>query len=242
MPTRKAAKKSSKKSAKRASVAKPVEEKIEDVMTFEEETKAPAFSHSSTSTEWYASKTLWGIIVVGVVLVGVLAFRRGMLVVATVNGSPIFRWNLDSALMSRYGKQTLEGMISESLIADAAKKANVTVSKEELAAKETEIVKNLGGTTSIDDLLKFQGVSKEDFTKQLTTQLMVQKILSKDVIITDEDVDNFIATASGTLTATEPAALKDEARKAIVDAKVGEKVQEWFTKLKDTAKITKYVE
>lgn len=184
------------------------------------------------------------ILVVIVLILLVSAFilkNKGMLVAAVVNGQPIWRWDLNNVMTSRYGQQTLEGMISEKLISDEAKKTGATATQEEVAQKEADVVKGLGQNVSIDDLLKYQGVSRADFDSQIKLQLTVQKILGKDIQITDEDINNYIATNRATLVATEEGALKAEARQAMLDAKIGEKVQPWFTAIKANAKILKFL-
>jgi len=170
---------------------------------------------------------------------GFLYVTRSWYLAAVVNGKPIFRWDLNRVMTQRFGQQSLEGMISEALIEEEAMKQNVQVLPKDVTAKEDEIVKNLGGGVKLEDLLKFQGITKEDFDQQVKLQLLVQKILGSDIVITDKDVDMYIATSSARLTATEPAALKEEAKQAILDSKIGEKVQEWFTALKDKAKVVR---
>ncbi len=175
-------------------------------------------------------------------IIGLLVLNKHWIVVALVNGKPIFRWELNSALVSRFGKQTLEGLISERLIADAAKQAGVTVSREEVQAKEDEIVSGLAGDVNLEDLLKLQGMTREDFDSQITLQLTVEKLLSKDVTINEEDITSYIATNRATLTATDEASLRQEARKAIIAQHVSEKIQPWFMELKDNAKILRFIE
>lgn len=170
-----------------------------------------------------------------------LLTRKGLLIAAVVNGRPIFRWDLNKVLEQRFGKQTLEGMISESLIADAAKKQNVEITPADVDAKEQSIVKSLGANVQIEELLKYQGMSKEDFDNQVRLQLTVQRVLGKDIQITDDDVNNYIATNRATLVATEEAKLRDEAKQAILDQKVSEKVQAWFAELKAKAKISRFL-
>src|SRR3989344_6474269 len=170
---------------------------------------------------------------------GFLYVTRSWYLAAVVNGKPIFRWDLNRVMTQRFGQQSLEGMISEALIEEEAMKQNVQVLPKDVTAKEDEIVKNLGGGVKLEDLLKFQGITKEDFDQQVKLQLLVQKILGSDIVITDKDVDMYIATSSARLTAAEPAALKEEAKQAILDSKIGEKVQEWFTALKDKAKVVR---
>lgn len=179
--------------------------------------------------------------VIAIGLTVLLFTNKGLIVAAIVNGRPIFRWSLNRVLVSRFGQQTLEGMISEQLIMDAARDANIRVTQEEIDQKEIEIVGSLGSGVSLDELLKYQGMSKSDFDGQIRLQMTVQKLLGKDITITDGDIDNFIATNQATLRATEPAALKDEARAAILEQKVGEKIQPWFLELKQKAQILRFL-
>ncbi|MBI3955727.1 SurA N-terminal domain-containing protein [Candidatus Gottesmanbacteria bacterium] len=167
--------------------------------------------------------------------------NKGMVVAAVVNGKPIFRWELTRVIIDRYGKQTLEGMISEKLIAGEARKQGVVMTPAEVKTREEEIVKSLGGGMSLDEILKIQGLTKGEFERQIMLQLTVQKMLGKDLAITDADVDNYIATNRAILVATEDGALRTEARQAILDAHVGEKLQPWFNELKAKAKILRFL-
>lgn len=185
-------------------------------------------------------KWVWtAIIVLG--LGGLLWLNKGMVLAAVVNGKPIFRWDLNKTMTARFGAQTLEGMISEQLISDAAKTSGVTVSRADVDAKVADIMKSLGGNVSIDDLLKYQGMTKADFENQIRLQLTVEKVLGRDLEITETDIDNFIATNRATLVSTEAAALRQEAKNAITSQKVSEKLQPWFMELKDKAKITRFL-
>lgn len=179
-----------------------------------------------------------------VVLVGLGAifwFNKGLLVAATVNGRPIFRWQLNSVLVSRYGQQTLESMVSQALIDAEAKKAGVSVSQTEVTKKETDLLASLGGDMSIDDVLKYQGMSRADFEGQLRLQLTVEKLLGKDITITDSDIENYIATNQASLVATEEAGLREEARQMIFSQQVNEKLQTWFSEIKTKAKILRFL-
>ncbi len=174
-------------------------------------------------------------------LIGLFVTNKGLLIAAMVNGKPIFRWDLNRVLVSRFGQQTIENMINEALIADAAKKAGVVVTQAEVDGQEQELVRSLGENIQLEDLLKYQGMTKNDFDSQIRLQMTVQKILGADIVISDADIDTFIATSESQLRATDPAGLKDEARKAILDQKVGEKLQPWFLELKQKANIIKFL-
>ena len=179
------------------------------------------------------------ILIVGLVIL--FFTNKGLLLAAVVNGKPIFRWELTKALASRFGQQTLEGMIAERLISDAASTAGVVITPAEIEAKEQEVLKSLGGDVKLEDLLKFQGMSRADFDAQIKLQLTVAKILGSAEQITEADIDTFIATNRESLVATEEAQLREEARAAILNQRVGEKVQPWFNELREKAKVAKYL-
>ena len=180
-----------------------------------------------------------GGLVILLVVLGLM--NKGLLVAAIVDGKPIFSWDLNKTLQSRYGQQTLEGMIGEVLIAKEAQKSGISISEQDIAAKQKEILSSLGTEVSLDDFLKFQGMSKIDFEQQLRMQLTVEKLLSKNLTITNSDIDNYIATNRATLTATDPALLKEEAKKAIINNTVSEKLQSWFVGIRQKANVVKFL-
>ncbi len=91
----------------------------------------------------------------------------------------------------------------------------------------------------LDDLLKYQGMDKADFEHQISLQLTVEKILGKEVEVTDAEVAEFIEKNKETMVATEEAAMKGEAREALTSQKINEKIQPWFAKLKETTKVVR---
>lgn len=188
-------------------------------------------------------KRLWRtvVIVLAVLFLVLLAANKGWLVAAVVNGKPIFSWQLNKTLRARYGQQTLEGMIGESLITDEAQKAGVTITAADLEKKQKEVLSNLGTDVSLDDFLKFQGLTKTDFQHQLSVQLTVERLLTRGLTITDDDVTNYIATNRATLRATDPATLKEEAKQTIISNMVSEKLQTWFTELRRKAAVVKFL-
>lgn len=181
------------------------------------------------------------LIVVILGLIAIFVSNKGLLVAALVNGRPIFRWQLTRVLTSRFGGQTLESMISQALIDAEAKKAGITVSQTDIAQKESDLVKSLGGDVSIDDILKYQGMTKADFEDQLRLQLTVEKLLGKDITITDADIDNYIATSGSLLAATNEAGLREEAKQTIFSQQINDKLQTWFTDLRSKAKILRFL-
>ncbi len=174
-------------------------------------------------------------------LIGLLIVNRGMFIAAVVNGKPIFKWNLNSVLVSRYGQQTLDGMITEKIIAEEAQKSNISVTQEEINQRGEDILQSFGSTLSVDEFLQLQGLSRSEFDNQLKLQLTVQKILTKDLQISDQDIEMYIASNSAMLIATEPAKLREEARNAIIDTHVSEEFQTWIQELRDKASVQTFL-
>ncbi len=196
---------------------------------------SPTFSSKDLMNN---ARVRWiALVVVVLVVLGAYLGSRGFIVAALVNGKPIFRWDLNQSLATRFGQQTLESMISERLIADTAQQKGVVISKEDVTTKMNDLVKTLGPDVKLDDLLKYQGMTKTDFENQIRLQLTVEKILGKDVAVADTEVDDFIAKNRTTMTATGEAELRGEARSALESQKVSEKIQPWFAELKQKAKI-----
>lgn len=182
----------------------------------------------------------WGAVILGLLfIVVVYAATKGYIVAALVNGSPVFRWDVSKILVSRYGQQTLESIISEKLIGDAAKKQGVIVSQKDIDEKTNEVVKSLGPNVKLEDLLKYQGMNKSDFEHQIALQLTVERILGKDVTVSDSEVADFIDKNKDTMVATDEAAMRGEAREALKSQKINEKIQPWFASLKQGAKVVR---
>lgn len=183
-------------------------------------------------------------IVILLLVIGLVALfftNKGLLLAATVNGKPIFRWDLNNVLVSRFGSQTLDAMVSEALIEEEAKKAGVSVTQADVDVKTQSLVESIGGGMTLDQLLQYQGMSRADFESQLKLQLTVEKLLGKDISVTEDDVTNYIATAAATLTATDEAGMREEARQTIFSQKISEKLQPWFSEIRTKASIVRFL-
>lgn len=202
----------------------------------------PPFETHSPDTE--ARKRIpWPWIFAGLIAVSIVlaAVNKGWVVAAVVDGQPVFAWQLNETLRTRYGQQTLEGMIGETLIQREAKKSGVVVSSDDIKAKQTEILMSLGTEVSLEDFLKFQGLTEADFNQQLIIQLTVERLLTKDLVISEADIDNYIATSGATLMATEPAQLREEAKRAIMSNEVTDRLQPWFLELREKSNVMKFL-
>ncbi|MDO8451556.1 MAG: hypothetical protein Q7S76_01675 [bacterium] len=200
-------------------------------------------SHESSISPVRSKRSFIGpVFLVVFFFVLVLLLRKGYVISAIVNGRPIFWWQVNHALTSRFGTQTMERMVSEALIEGEAKNRNIVVTQAEISSKQDDILKSFGGQVSIDELLQYQGISRQEFERDLYLQLIVQKILQSEVSVTEEDVSAYIASNSAALSATEPSSLREEARQGLINQKISERIQPWFAELKEKAQIVRLFE
>lgn len=195
---------------------------------------------SVRSKKKFGIKTPVLILLVLIIVLGLLGFLfKDRFLVATINGRPVFRHELDQRLISTYGKEALENLIVEKLIKEEAKKSGVNVSEQEVSEEEKRLEASLGEGVTLEDALKFQGVSLADFRKQLELRLQLNKILEKQITISDEEVDKFIKENEKTLVASGEAERKTEAREQLKEQKINESLQTWIEELLAKAKITR---
>ena len=176
-------------------------------------------------------------------------------VVAVVGGKEIKQGEIDSETMKmmdmagrrmpperiaqmkdRFAAQALDNLILKTVLMEQIDKENITVSDEEKTEAVTKFTSSLPAGVTLDDLIAKNNWTKEEFDKNLTMDLRINKLLenqSKSVAQpTEEDIKKFYdenkerfdvpesVTASHILIATE--ATDDDAAKATKKAKADE--------------------
>lgn len=111
-------------------------------------------------------------------------------VVATVNGRPILLSDVTAKLLQRYGRAALQVLMVDAAVNDAAGKAGLTVTDEELSARLRRSEDQEGGREALRRELAAQGVSIAQFREDLRRELLIGKLLEAQgkVKVTEEDV------------------------------------------------------
>lgn len=107
-------------------------------------------------------------------------------VVATVAGEDITRQEWLTAMEQRYGKEVLQTIVSERVMLEAAKENDITVSDEEVDV-ELALMRTVQDSTDTT----IQSLSKDELEEYIRTQLILEKVLTHDVIISEDDIDNY---------------------------------------------------
>jgi hypothetical protein len=182
--------------------------------------------------------TAFLIIFIIILALGVYFFRS-LFIAATVNGQPIWRLNLIRELEIQSGKETLNGLISKTLVLQEAKKQNVIVSKEEIDQEIKNLEENFSKQgQDLNQILIAQGLSKEGLVEQIRFQKIIEKILGKDINVTDQEVSDYIKQNENLLPKDSTAEeLKSGVKRQLEQQKLSEKIQSWISSLQDSAKI-----
>lgn len=186
-----------------------------------------------------SKKKYFVILLVLIIVIGLLYYFKSFLIAAIVNGQPITRFALMGELDKRFGKKTLDTLVTKTLILQEAKKQNITVSKEELDKKVKEIEDSLTKQgQNLNQLLDSQGMTMEDLKEEVKIQLILEKIAGKDIKVTDQEVDKYIEDNKSMLPKDSKIEdVKDNVRKQLEQDKLGEKAASILKQLRDSAKI-----
>lgn len=179
-----------------------------------------------------------------IILLVLLFVFKNQFIVAVVNGKPIFRQVLIKELEKQAGKKALEGIITKTLIAQKAKTENIQVSKEEINQEVQKIKENLTAQgQDLNQLLKQQGMTQENLEEELRIQKIVEKIVAKDIEITEDEVASFVAERKDFYPPDQdPKELDEQVKKQLMDEKTGKAIQAWIAKLQEEANITYWSE
>ncbi len=182
-------------------------------------------------------------IIAVVIIFGALAFYfKGLLIVATVNGSPISRFALIHKLEKASGKSTLNALITQKLLDDAATKKGIIVSADEvnteIAKAETQ-VKSQGQT--LDTVLAGQGMTLESFKHQILMQKKLEKLLGDKIHVTDEEAQKFITDSNVVIPKGEEEKYKEQAKEQLKQKKLNNTAQAFIESLHSDASIRYFV-
>lgn len=184
------------------------------------------------------------IVLIALAVVAVLYLARGLFVAAIVNGQPITRIAVIGELERQLGKDALDATIDKTLILQEAKRQNIKITRADLDNDIAEIEASLTQQgQSFDQLLIFQGMTREEFIEQLKVQKTVEALLGKDIVVTDEEVDKFFEENKSSLPeGTDEATLKNNIKEQLKSQQISDKYQAWIEELRNKAKIYTFVD
>ncbi len=185
------------------------------------------------------------LLLVAFFVLGYLIFvYKGLFVAATVNGYPISRIAVIKKLEEQAGQQVLDALVNEMLITQEARKANLFVTDQEV---DDEINRVKGQfkdqNQDLDAVLSSQNISQKDFRQRVKVQLLFEKLVSGELEVTAQEIDEFIKTNKSFL----PTNLSEEKLKEMVNQelrsqKIADKYNSWISQAKQNSDINYFIE
>lgn len=199
---------------------------------------------TETSGEPVRIRKSYVALVIIILLIGVgLYFFRGLFVAAVVNGQPISRLEVIRQTEQQSGKATLDTLERNVLIEQEAKKQKVTVSDKEVTDEINKLKENLKAQgQTMDQVLAAQGMSESDLSRLIRLDKLVQKMVGKDVKVSDAEVNDYLEKNKESLPTGDEATLKKQIKAQLVQQKTNDKVRTWLAGLQKNASIVRFVQ
>lgn len=186
------------------------------------------------------------LVIAAVILIaaGILYFGRGLIVAAVVNGQPISRLEVVQETEKQSGKQALTSLIRNILVEQEARKENVTVTEKQIDDQIKKVETNLSKQSqNIDQVLAQEGMTKADLRKVIRLDLLVTKMVEKDVKVSDKEVTDYIEKNRDILPKDQSESqLKKSVADRLKQQKLSQKASEWLAGLEKNAKIVRFVD
>lgn len=188
------------------------------------------------------NKILTGIGAVVLTIVLLLAFPfRFLIVPAIVNGQPIFSWQYVSTLHKNSGQQVLNQIISEKLVEQEIAKQGIQVTQAEIDEQISQIEEQFGEEAGgLDALLALQGLSRDEFVKQLRLNTALEKIVKGTIEISEEEVAEELTTNTELYQDLAEVDAATTAAENIRNNRLQEAFQGWFQGIRETANIQNF--
>ncbi len=217
----------------------------EDVVVSADESGDDSASPSEIKVIQISQRRIY-LIVLLFVIAGLLFYFKDLFVVALVNGEPISRIEVVRRLERQSGKSVLQSLISQTLVQQEARKQNISVTDEEIQSEYDELAANFEEQgTSIHQLLELQGMTEDELKSELKTQLLIEKLLADQVVVSDEEVDEYINKNKDLFQKdedTESTEFREKVRDQLRNQKYSQVVPNWLQDLENQAMINYFKE
>ncbi len=183
------------------------------------------------------------VIAIGVVVFLLVQKNRHLLIVGTVNKSPVYRWELNSKMAEKYGEQTFEEIISERLLNENLKKNKISISQEEVNSEMAKIKEQYGGDEQFKLALEQFGMTEDQAIKSIEQSLGLKKLIESQntIEIKDEDVKQYFTDNKDTYTDKKLEDVSAEIKEILYQQEIYTKSQEWYSTIRQEAKVSSYL-
>lgn len=205
--------------------------------------KFPPISSIKSATNRLLKKKSVRIVAVIILVISLLYAFKSLIVAAVVNRRPIFRLTLLKELEKQGAKQVLDSLITENLILQEAAKNKVTATQSEVDNEINTLDEQLKKQgMDLTTALNMQGQSRADLERNLKIKIILEKLLSAKISVSDKEIEDYFKTnqASFTKGATLEQ-VKDSIVGVLKQQKLTTEYQTWIKGLQENAKILYFI-
>jgi parvulin-like peptidyl-prolyl isomerase len=168
--------------------------------------------------------------------------------VAVVNGQVISKSELEHRLIQSYGSDMTSSLVDETLVLQEAQKENISITQKDIDGQVSKITQQIA-PQKLDDALAQRHLTHGDLERQIHVQLIVEKILGRDIKISDKDIQTYFDQNKDTLAQQANKAagdLKlDDVKNAVIQnlrsSQISAKYQPWVESLRAKANIKTFI-
>ena len=201
------------KSPKKTTSKQPVKEQTKDKVkpkTSKGFLKCPKIKISEKIKPAFRIVGTVVLVLTSLVLVDLLVqYINNDISVAMVNGHRISKAQWHKRLEQTSGSMVASQMIDEKIIKLEAKKAEISVSKEEIQKEMDEIIESIGGDDAFKAALLSANITEQELRDQIKTDLLTKEILIPTFEYDDEDLISFFDSYSDVIFPEETAELEE---------------------------------
>lgn len=157
-------------------------------------------------------------------------------VVGSFGNTEITKDELYDTLVVQYGNQALEVLLVNEVAKKEAEKMKISVEEAELDEEIKLLSEQYGGMEALNEVLASSNLTVEDVKKDIKSNLILEKVLSKDIKVSEEEIKAYFDENKDSFVSEEQV----EASHILLDTK--EKADELLAQLEkgaDFAKLAK---
>jgi foldase protein PrsA len=183
------------------------------------------------------------IIAIGVVVFLLVQKNRGLFIAGSVNKSVVSRAELNKKMAEKYGEQTFEEIVSERLLAENLKKNKIVVSSKEVQDELAKIKAQYGGEEQFKAALTQFGMTEAKALQSIEQSIGLKKLIETTgkIEITDAAVLKYFTDNKTTYANKKLEEVSAEIKDTLFQQEIYTKSQEWYSKIRQEAKVSSYL-
>jgi len=183
------------------------------------------------------------VIAIGVVVFLLVQKNKSLFIVGTVNKSPISRWELNTKMAQKYAAQTFEEIVSERILTENLRKNKITVTDKEVQDELAKIKQQYGGDEQFKTAIAQFGMTEAKALASIKQSIGLKKVIEKlnNIEITDTAIAKYFTDNKTSYAGKKLEEVSAEIKEILTQQEIYTKSQEWYTRVRNDAKVSSFL-